>query len=84
MPARDRVGVDQQPQLPQDLAGQRREEHREKGPVLACECDLLAAELALLASFTVATIDQAFMAVQPVRYGALRLLGLSGRTVVIR
>ncbi|MFK4272852.1 HD domain-containing protein [Streptomyces milbemycinicus] len=38
---------------------------------------------ALLAQFTVATIDQALMAVLPVRYSALRLLALSGRTVIL-
>jgi CRISPR-associated endonuclease/helicase Cas3 len=38
---------------------------------------------ALLAQFTVATIDQALMAVLPVRYSALRTLALSGRTVII-
>ncbi|MHA4816083.1 CRISPR-associated helicase Cas3' [Streptomyces aculeolatus] len=38
---------------------------------------------ALLAQFTVATIDQALMAVLPVRYSALRMLALSGRTVVL-
>ncbi|MER6561921.1 CRISPR-associated helicase Cas3' [Streptomyces sp. NPDC001027] len=38
---------------------------------------------ALLAQFTVATIDQALMAVLPVRYSALRMLALSGRTVIL-
>lgn len=38
---------------------------------------------ALLAQFTVATIDQALMAVLPVRHSALRMLALSGRTVVL-
>ncbi|MFB6642951.1 CRISPR-associated helicase Cas3' [Streptomyces chartreusis] len=38
---------------------------------------------ALLAQFTVATHDQALMAALPVRFSALRLLALSGRTVII-
>ncbi|MGX8910203.1 HD domain-containing protein [Streptomyces netropsis] len=40
-------------------------------------------DAALLAQFAVATVDQALMAVLPVRFNALRLLALSGRTVVI-
>ncbi|MGW7521637.1 CRISPR-associated endonuclease Cas3'' [Streptomyces sp. NPDC054796] len=38
---------------------------------------------ALLAQFTVATHDQALMGALPVRFSALRLLALSGRTVVL-
>ncbi|MGW9498190.1 CRISPR-associated helicase Cas3' [Streptomyces prasinus] len=38
---------------------------------------------ALLAQFTVATIDQALMAALPVRFSMLRLLALSGRTVIV-
>ncbi|MFF5931608.1 CRISPR-associated helicase Cas3' [Streptomyces hydrogenans] len=38
---------------------------------------------ALLAQYTVTTVDQAQMAVLPVRFNALRLLGISGKTVVI-
>ncbi|MFJ8954310.1 CRISPR-associated endonuclease Cas3'' [Streptomyces sp. NPDC102381] len=38
---------------------------------------------ALLAQFTVATVDQALMTALPVRYNALRMLALTGRTVVI-
>ncbi len=38
---------------------------------------------ALLAQFTVGTIDQALMAVLPVKHNALRLLALSGRTVIV-
>lgn len=38
---------------------------------------------ALLAPFTVATVDQALMAVLPVRFSMLRMLALSGKTVVI-
>lgn len=37
----------------------------------------------LLAQFAVGTIDQALMAVLPVRHNALRLLALSGKTVVV-
>ncbi|MFF9119128.1 hypothetical protein ACF09Y_26680 [Streptomyces massasporeus] len=38
---------------------------------------------ALLAQFTVATHDQALMATLPVRFSALRMLALSGRTVIV-
>ncbi|MER5852967.1 CRISPR-associated endonuclease Cas3'' [Streptomyces sp. NPDC002012] len=38
---------------------------------------------ALLAQYTVATVDQAQMAVLPVRNSALRLLAMSGKTVVV-
>ncbi|MGW1116668.1 CRISPR-associated endonuclease Cas3'' [Streptomyces tanashiensis] len=38
---------------------------------------------ALLAQFTVATVDQAQMAVLPVRFNALRMLGICGKTVVV-
>ncbi|MFJ3799936.1 CRISPR-associated helicase Cas3' [Streptomyces sp. NPDC090088] len=38
---------------------------------------------ALLAQFTAATHDQALMAVLPVRFSALRMLALSGRTVIV-
>jgi CRISPR-associated endonuclease/helicase Cas3 len=38
---------------------------------------------ALLAQFTAATHDQALMAALPVRFSALRLLALSGRTVIV-
>ncbi|MEU2870163.1 CRISPR-associated helicase Cas3' [Streptomyces olivoreticuli] len=37
----------------------------------------------LLAQFTVGTIDQALMGVLPVRHNALRLLALSGKTVIV-
>lgn len=37
----------------------------------------------LLAQFSVGTVDQALMAVLPVRHNALRLLALSGKTVVV-
>ncbi|PJM91321.1 CRISPR-associated endonuclease Cas3'' [Streptomyces sp. CB01373] len=38
---------------------------------------------ALLAQFTVATHDQALMAALPVRFSALRMLAISGRTVIV-
>ncbi|MER6094156.1 CRISPR-associated helicase Cas3' [Streptomyces bluensis] len=38
---------------------------------------------ALLAQFTVTTHDQALMAALPVRFNALRLMALSGRTVIV-
>ncbi|MFJ8351701.1 CRISPR-associated helicase Cas3' [Streptomyces sp. NPDC094153] len=38
---------------------------------------------ALLAQFTVATHDQALMAALPVRFSALRMLALGGRTVIV-
>ncbi|MEU6091029.1 CRISPR-associated helicase Cas3' [Streptomyces sp. NPDC047085] len=38
---------------------------------------------ALLAQFTVATVDQALMTVLPVRHNALRMLAFSGRCVVV-
>ncbi|MFE4775967.1 CRISPR-associated helicase/endonuclease Cas3 [Streptomyces sp. NPDC056713] len=44
---------------------------------------LRGSDRALLAQFTVATLDQALMGVLPTRRNALRLLGLSGRTVVL-
>ncbi|MEV0370563.1 CRISPR-associated helicase Cas3' [Streptomyces sp. NPDC050636] len=37
----------------------------------------------LLAQFTVGTVDQALMAVLPVRHNALRLLALSGKTFIL-
>ncbi|MGP3946535.1 HD domain-containing protein [Streptomyces sp. 6N106] len=40
-------------------------------------------DVALLAQFIAATVDQAQMAVLPVEWSALRLLALSGKTVVI-
>ncbi|GAA0439794.1 hypothetical protein GCM10010357_71420 [Streptomyces luteireticuli] len=52
-------------------------------PVAGPEAWLRGWEAALLAPYTVATVDQALMAVLPVRFNSLRLLALSGRTVVI-
>nr|WP_202449745.1 HD domain-containing protein [Streptomyces sp. SID4917] len=40
-------------------------------------------DMALLAQFCAATVDQAQMAVLPVQFSVLRLLALSGRTVVV-
>ncbi|MGW1766486.1 CRISPR-associated helicase Cas3' [Streptomyces sp. NPDC002073] len=44
---------------------------------------LRGAKRALLAQYAVGTIDQALMAVLPVRHNALRLLALSGKTFVV-
>ena len=51
--------------------------------VTAPEGFLLSQDVALLAQFSVATIDQAQMAVLPVEFSTLRLLALSGKTVVV-
>ncbi|MGI5397626.1 CRISPR-associated helicase Cas3' [Streptomyces sp. CA-251251] len=44
---------------------------------------LRGAKRPLLAQFSVGTIDQALMAVLPVRHNALRLLALSGKTFIV-
>ncbi|MFF1560976.1 CRISPR-associated helicase Cas3' [Streptomyces sp. NPDC058279] len=44
---------------------------------------LRGAKRALLAQYAVGTIDQALMAVLPVRHSMLRLLGLSGKTFIV-
>ncbi|MEV0469279.1 CRISPR-associated helicase Cas3' [Streptomyces prunicolor] len=44
---------------------------------------LRGAKRALLAQFAVGTVDQALMAVLPVRHNALRLLALSGKTFIL-
>ncbi|MFI1884413.1 CRISPR-associated helicase Cas3' [Streptomyces jumonjinensis] len=44
---------------------------------------LRGAKRPLLAQFSVGTVDQALMSVLPVRHSALRLLALSGKTVVV-
>ena len=44
---------------------------------------LHGAKRALLAQFAVGTIDQALMAVLPVRHNALRMLALAGKTVIV-
>lgn len=72
--ARDEAG-------PVDADVRARQE--EQPPEAEADGRLAGWEQGLLAQFTVATVDQALMAVQPVRYNALRLLALSGRTVVI-
>ncbi|MEU8955030.1 CRISPR-associated helicase Cas3' [Streptomyces sp. NPDC048518] len=68
-------------------------------PVLVCEGEdahggqgrdpaspgswLRGAKRPLLAQYAVGTVDQALMAVLPVRHNALRLLALSGKTVIV-
>ncbi|MFF8997468.1 CRISPR-associated endonuclease Cas3'' [Streptomyces achromogenes] len=44
---------------------------------------LCGAKRPLLAQFSVGTVDQALMAVLPVRHNALRLLALSGKTFIV-
>ncbi|MFD7097616.1 DEAD/DEAH box helicase family protein [Streptomyces xanthophaeus] len=44
---------------------------------------LRGAKRPLLAQYAVGTIDQALMAVLPVRHNMLRLLGLSGKTFIV-
>ncbi|MEU6406144.1 HD domain-containing protein [Streptomyces sp. NPDC046985] len=51
--------------------------------VTAPEGFLRSQDAALLAQFSAATVDQAQMAVLPVEFSALRLLALSGKTVVV-
>ncbi|MGI5401467.1 HD domain-containing protein [Streptomyces sp. CA-135486] len=51
--------------------------------VTAPEGFLRGQDAALLAQFSAATVDQAQMAVLPVQFSALRLLALSGKTVVV-
>ncbi|MFE1797662.1 CRISPR-associated helicase Cas3' [Streptomyces sp. NPDC059517] len=63
---------------PQEGAEQRPEER-----VTVPDGWLRGWDRALLAQFTVATHDQALMAALPVRFSALRLLALSGRTVIV-
>ncbi|MEV7283031.1 HD domain-containing protein [Streptomyces sp. NPDC093252] len=59
-------------------------EPAEAGEATAPEGFLLGGqEAALLAQFSAATVDQAQMAVLPVQFSALRLLALSGKTVVV-
>jgi CRISPR-associated endonuclease/helicase Cas3 len=48
----------------------------------ACEW-LQPLRRAMLSQYGVGTVDQAMMAAMPVKYGALRLLGLTGKTLVI-
>ncbi len=51
--------------------------------VTAPEGFLSGQDTALLAQYSAATVDQAQMAVLPVQFSALRLLALSGKTVVV-
>ncbi|MGQ4514259.1 CRISPR-associated helicase Cas3' [Streptomyces sp. DW26H14] len=44
---------------------------------------LRGAKRALLAQFSVGTVDQALLAVLPARHNALRLLGLTGKTFIV-
>ncbi|MGW6309024.1 CRISPR-associated endonuclease Cas3'' [Streptomyces niveus] len=68
---------------PGDDAGEGGDEE-EHGPGPAGPDTWLSGwDRALLAQFTVATVDQAQMAVLPVRHSAMRLLAMSGRTVII-
>jgi CRISPR-associated endonuclease/helicase Cas3 len=60
------------------------DDEREYGPGAAGPDGWLRGrDNALLAQYTVSTTDQAQMAVLPVRHSALRLLALSGKTVVV-
>ncbi|MEW2121580.1 HD domain-containing protein [Streptomyces sp. NPDC005474] len=60
-------------------AGERQAAREVTGP----EGFLFGQDVALLAQFSAATVDQAQMAVLPVEFSALRLLALSGKTVVV-
>lgn len=64
--------------------------HQQECPVLTQGGDpeaprrwLHGSKRALLAQFAVGTIDQALMAVLPVRHNALRMLALSGKTIIV-
>ncbi|WND40007.1 CRISPR-associated endonuclease Cas3'' (plasmid) [Streptomyces sp. BB1-1-1] len=60
------------------------DDEREYGPGTAGpDRWLRGRDNALLAQYTVSTTDQAQMAVLPVRHSALRMLALSGKTVVV-
>ncbi|WP_329309629.1 HD domain-containing protein [Streptomyces sp. NBC_01262] len=58
-------------------------EQRQGREATAVEGFLRGQDVALLAQFSVATVDQAQMAALPVADSALRMLALSGKTVVI-
>ncbi|GEC09822.1 hypothetical protein SSP24_74770 [Streptomyces spinoverrucosus] len=62
-----------------ELAARERHENRVTVP----DGWLRGWDRSLLAQFTVATHDQALMAVLPVRFSALRMLAICGRTVII-
>ena len=67
-----------------DPDGGAADDETESGPGTAGPDQWLrGGDNALLAQYTVSTTDQAQMAVLPVRYSALRLLALSGKTVVV-
>ncbi|MBT2530140.1 CRISPR-associated helicase Cas3' [Streptomyces sp. ISL-99] len=67
-----------------DPTGHQAAVEEEQGPGIAGPDPWLRGwNNALLAQYTVATVDQAQMAVLPVRYSALRMLAMSGKTVVI-
>ncbi|MYS95609.1 CRISPR-associated nuclease/helicase Cas3 [Streptomyces chartreusis NRRL 3882] len=60
------------------------DDEREYGPgVAGPDGWLRGRDNALLAQYTVSTTDQAQMAVLPVRHSALRMLALTGKTVVV-
>ncbi|MGV9503063.1 CRISPR-associated endonuclease Cas3'' [Streptomyces sp. NPDC003642] len=60
------------------------DDEREYGPGAAGpDAWLRGRDNALLAQYTVSTTDQAQMAVLPVRHSALRMLALTGKTVVV-
>ncbi|MEU9575089.1 CRISPR-associated endonuclease Cas3'' [Streptomyces massasporeus] len=60
------------------------DDEREYGPgVAGPDAWLRGRDNALLAQYTVSTTDQAQMAVLPVRHSALRMLALTGKTVVV-
>lgn len=65
---------------PESSSGRR---HRKIRSVTAPERWLQSHDHSMLAPYTVASIDQALAAVLPVRYSALRMLSLTGRTVII-
>ncbi|MFF4082743.1 CRISPR-associated endonuclease Cas3'' [Streptomyces sp. NPDC001777] len=69
---------------PDDPDGLFADDEREYGPGAAGpDRWLRGRDNALLAQYTVTTIDQAQMAILPVRHSVLRMLALSGRTVVV-
>jgi CRISPR-associated endonuclease/helicase Cas3 len=68
----------------EDNATDADDDERECGPGAAGPDGWLRGrDNALLAQYTVSTTDQAQMAVLPVRHSALRMLALSGKTVVV-
>ncbi len=57
--------------------------HRRREADMRPQRWLRGAKRPLLAQFAVGTVDQALMAVLPVRHNALRLLALSGKTFIV-